>query len=196
MFFVKKILLLALFQFYQKFSSSESKAQKAPRPPRQPDVRDYQFFPPDLFVLLDREVQCFRKQMNYKGSLVNFNLGQVLIEHIEPKCSLESKQYFVSMCSKGLLTLTWDKKKYFLVPIDNTLEHPKKAQKEAQAKIDDAVELSEDELRKCIELECWLIVLLGSREEMLTQGFTNWSKRDFVAFIRVSVIYRENLKSL
>ena len=33
----------------------QPKAQKAPRPPRQPDVRDYQFFPPDLFELLDRE---------------------------------------------------------------------------------------------------------------------------------------------
>merc|ERR1719192_2576315 len=66
--------------------TSEPKAQKAPRPPRQPDVRDYQFFPPDLFELLDREVQIFRKQVNYK------------------------------------------------VPIDNTLENPKKAQKEAQQK--------------------------------------------------------------
>ena len=37
------------------YSRSEPKAQKAPRPPRQPDVRDYQFFPPDLFELLDRE---------------------------------------------------------------------------------------------------------------------------------------------
>ena len=26
---------------------------------------------------------------------------------------------------------------------------------------------------------------LAAREEMLTQGFTNWSKRDFNAFIRV-----------
>ena len=40
---------------YISYSRSEPKAQKAPRPPRQPDVRDYQFFPPDLFELLDRE---------------------------------------------------------------------------------------------------------------------------------------------
>ena len=78
--------------------SSEPKAQKAPRPPRQPDVRDYQFFPPELFELLDREVQVFRKQVNYK------------------------------------------------VPLDSALENPKKAQKEAQQRIDDAVELDEGEM--------------------------------------------------
>ena len=39
---------------------------------------------------------------------------------------------------------------FFSVPIDNTLDNPKKAQKEAQAKIDDAVELNEEELRKYI----------------------------------------------
>ena len=33
----------------------------------------------------------------------------------------------------------------YKVPIDNTLENPKKAQKEAQQKIDDAVELTEEE---------------------------------------------------
>jgi len=115
--------------------TSEPKAQKAPRPPRQPDVRDYQFFPPDLFELLDREVQIFRKQVNYK------------------------------------------------VPLDNTLENPKKAQKEAQQKIDDAVELTEEEQ--------------AAREEMLTQGFTNWSKRDFNAFIRGSEKYgRGDLKGI
>jgi len=115
--------------------TSEPKAQKAPRPPRQPDVRDYQFFPPDLFELLDREVQIFRKQVGYK------------------------------------------------VPIDNTLENPKKAQKEAQQKIDDAIELTEQEQ--------------AAREEMLTQGFTNWSKRDFNAFIRGSEKFgRGDLKAI
>ena len=88
------------FRYDVIWFSSEPKAQKAPRPPRQPDVRDYQFFPPNLFELLDREVQVFRKQVNYK------------------------------------------------VPIDSTHDNPKKSQKEAQQRIDDAVELNEQEMRE------------------------------------------------
>jgi len=38
---------------------------------------------------------------------------------------------------------------------------------------------------------------LAAREEMLTQGFTNWSKRDFNAFIRGSEKFgRGDLKAI
>ena len=40
----------------------------------------------------------------------------------------------------------------YKVPLDNTLDHPKKAQKEAQARIDEAVELTEQELGKLVSL--------------------------------------------
>ena len=39
---------------------------QAPRPPKQPNVQDFQFFPPRLFELLDREIYHFRKTLNYK----------------------------------------------------------------------------------------------------------------------------------
>jgi SWI/SNF-related matrix-associated actin-dependent regulator of chromatin subfamily A member 5 len=45
---------------------SEPKAPKAPRPPKQPQVQDYQFYPPRLFELLDKEIYAFRKSINYK----------------------------------------------------------------------------------------------------------------------------------
>ena len=46
--------------------SDAPKAPKAPRPPRQPNVQDFQFFPPRLFELLDREIYAFRKSVGYK----------------------------------------------------------------------------------------------------------------------------------
>ena len=51
----------------------------------------------------------------------------------------------------------------------------KKIQKEEQRKIDEAYELAEDELEE--------------KEDLLTQGFTNWSKRDFNQFIRLHEKY-------
>lgn len=47
---------------------------QAPRPPKQPNVQDFQFFPPRLFELLDKEIYFYRKSIGYKVSLVvNFS---------------------------------------------------------------------------------------------------------------------------
>lgn len=50
---------------------------QAPRPPKQPRVEDFQFFPPHLFELLEREVYAYRKSVGYKVSMLslkdNFN---------------------------------------------------------------------------------------------------------------------------
>merc|ERR1712008_627748 len=51
----------------------------------------------------------------------------------------------------------------------------KKLQKEEQRKIDEAYDLNEDEQEE--------------KEDLLTQGFTNWSKRDFNTFIRLHEKY-------
>jgi SWI/SNF-related matrix-associated actin-dependent regulator of chromatin subfamily A member 5 len=48
---------------------SEPKAPKAPRPPKQPVVQDFQFYPPRLFELLDKEIYAFRKAINYKATM-------------------------------------------------------------------------------------------------------------------------------
>ena len=45
---------------------SEPKAPRAPRPPKQPNVQDYQFFPPRLFELLDKEIYAYRKSIGYR----------------------------------------------------------------------------------------------------------------------------------
>lgn len=42
---------------------------QAPRPPKQPVVQDFQFFPPRLFELLDKEIYYYRKTVSYKVSL-------------------------------------------------------------------------------------------------------------------------------
>jgi SWI/SNF-related matrix-associated actin-dependent regulator of chromatin subfamily A member 5 len=53
--------------FKEALRQSEPKAPKAPRPPKQPYVQDFQFFPPRLFELLDKEIYAFRKSINYKA---------------------------------------------------------------------------------------------------------------------------------
>ena len=49
---------------------------QAPRPPKQPNVQDYQFFPPRLFELLDKEIYAYRKSIGYKvrGALIGHQL--------------------------------------------------------------------------------------------------------------------------
>ncbi|XP_022189967.2 chromatin-remodeling complex ATPase chain Iswi isoform X2 [Nilaparvata lugens] len=56
-------------------------------------------------------------------------------------------------------------------------------QKEEQKKIDDAQPLSDEEL--------------GEKEKLLTQGFTNWTKRDFNQFIKANEKYgREDIENI
>merc|ERR1719336_828412 len=55
---------------------------------------------------------------------------------------------------------------------------PKKIQKEEQRKIDEAEELTEEEQEE--------------KEDLLLQGFTNWSRRDFNQFIRLHEKYGRN----
>lgn len=52
--------------FREALRVSEPKAPKAPRPPKQPTIQDFQFFPPRLFELLDKEIFFFRKTIGYK----------------------------------------------------------------------------------------------------------------------------------
>lgn len=42
---------------------------QAPRPPKQPNVQDFQFFPPRLFELLEKEILYYRKTIGYKVGL-------------------------------------------------------------------------------------------------------------------------------
>lgn len=45
---------------------------KAPRPPKQPNIQDFQFFPPRLFELLEKEILYYRKTIGYKVMLFFF----------------------------------------------------------------------------------------------------------------------------
>uniref|UniRef100_A0A2K5CPX3 SNF2 related chromatin remodeling ATPase 1 n=1 Tax=Aotus nancymaae TaxID=37293 RepID=A0A2K5CPX3_AOTNA len=48
------------------FACQEPKIPKAPRPPKQPNVQDFQFFPPRLFELLEKEILYYWKTIGYK----------------------------------------------------------------------------------------------------------------------------------
>jgi SWI/SNF-related matrix-associated actin-dependent regulator of chromatin subfamily A member 5 len=43
----------------------EEKKERAPRPPKQPNLQDFQFFPPRLYELLDKELYAYWRQVNY-----------------------------------------------------------------------------------------------------------------------------------
>lgn len=47
---------------------------QAPRPPKQPNVQDFQFFPPRLFELLEKEILYYRKTIGYKVNFQFFRL--------------------------------------------------------------------------------------------------------------------------
>jgi SWI/SNF-related matrix-associated actin-dependent regulator of chromatin subfamily A member 5 len=68
-------------------------------------------------------------------------------------------------------------------PDDLSGKEAEKVQREEQAKIDEAQPLTEDEL-----------IL---KEELLSQGFDNWSRRDFQQFIKANEKYgRNDLKNI
>lgn len=117
------------------FKGVESKTVKAPKPPKQPVIHDFQFFPPELFDLLDKEIYAFRKDT---GWVVDFNPDEK--------------------------------------------ENEAKFQEE-QKKIDEAEEFTETDA--------------AMRDELIKQGFPDWSKRDFVNFIKANEKYgRKDLLSI
>merc|ERR1712038_1852477 len=66
-----------------------------------------------------------------------------------------------------------------MVPLNTDLgSEAKKIQKEEQRRVDEAEELTEEEQEE--------------KEDLLLQGFTNWSKRDFNQFIRLHEKYGRN----
>ncbi|XP_041959644.1 LOW QUALITY PROTEIN: SWI/SNF-related matrix-associated actin-dependent regulator of chromatin subfamily A member 5 [Alosa alosa] len=121
--------------FREALRVSEPKAPKAPRPPKQPNVQDFQFFPPRLFELLEKEILYYRKTIGYK------------------------------------------------VPRNPDQPNSAQVQKEEQAKIDEAEPLTEEELEE--------------KENLLTQGFTIWNKRDFNQFIKANEKWgRDDLENI
>ncbi|XP_043829923.1 probable global transcription activator SNF2L1 isoform X4 [Dromiciops gliroides] len=113
--------------FREALRVSEPKVPKAPRPPKQPNIQDFQFFPPRLFELLEKEILYYRKTIGYK------------------------------------------------VPRNPELPNSAQAQKEEQKKIDEAEPHTSEETEE--------------KEKLLTQGFTNWNKRDFNQFIKANEKY-------
>ncbi|XP_017490959.1 PREDICTED: chromatin-remodeling complex ATPase chain Iswi-like [Rhagoletis zephyria] len=122
--------------FREALRVSEPKAPKAPRPPKQPNVQDFQFFPPRLFELLDKEIYFYRKTIGYKVPL-NPDLG-------------------------------------------DTAE---KVRKQEQKLIDKSEALTEEETQE--------------KEELLTEGYINWSRRDFNQFVKMCEKYgRDDIDSI
>ncbi|XP_075395283.1 SWI/SNF-related matrix-associated actin-dependent regulator of chromatin subfamily A member 1 isoform X1 [Tenrec ecaudatus] len=109
--------------------------QKAPRPPKQPNIQEFQFFPPRLFELLEKEILYYRKTIGYK------------------------------------------------VPKNPDTSSSTLTQREEQKMIDGADPLTAEET--------------DEKEKLLTQGFANWTKRDFNQFIKANEKYgRDDIDSI
>ncbi|XP_031801066.1 probable global transcription activator SNF2L1 isoform X2 [Sarcophilus harrisii] len=114
---------------------SEPKVPKVPRPPKQPHIQDFQFFPPRLFELLEKELLYYRKTIGYKA------------------------------------------------PKNPELPDSAQAQQDEQKKIDEAEAQTAEEIEE--------------KEKLLSQGFTNWNKRDFYQFIKANEKYgRDDLDNI
>lgn len=122
--------------FREALRVSEPRAPKAPRPPKQPSVQDFQFYPPRLFELLDKEIYYYRKSIGYR------------------------------------------------VPKDPDLgSDAERVRREEQKKIDDAEMLTEEEI--------------SEKDDLLKQGFSNWTKRDFNQFVKANEKYgRDDIESI
>lgn len=73
---VDLLLIWYLFTFRDAMKAGSAteptKNLKAPRP-KLPQVYDFQFYPPRLFELLDREIYAYRKQIDFKVDLYILN---------------------------------------------------------------------------------------------------------------------------
>ena len=107
---------------------------KAPRAPKQVQVHDYQFFPPQLVDLQERETAWFRKEIGYKVPLPERE--DLPESEAEAERDLEQKE------------------------------------------IDNATPLTEEEQ--------------AEKEQMSSQGFADWNRRDFQQFINGSAKYGRN----
>ena len=59
-------LTVRVFWEVATYSLITSFTFQAPRPPKQPNVQDFQFFPPRLFEILDKEIYFYRKSIGYR----------------------------------------------------------------------------------------------------------------------------------
>lgn len=113
--------------------SKTEKAPKIPRAPKQLQLQDFQFFPPGLAVLQERELAAHKK------------LNEIPAIAREPQGP------------------------------EDTPEKLEEERLAAQEFIDTAEPLTEEEL--------------AEKEELIAQGFEEWSRRDFQQFIRALESY-------
>lgn len=116
------------------YPNPKSDKPKAPRAPKQVPVHDYQFYPPRLQELQERETAFYRKEIGYKVPLPDGE--EENMSDREAERALD------------------------------------------QQEIDNAVALTEEEREE--------------KEELSTQGFGQWNKRDFQQFINGSGRYGRN----
>ena len=103
--------------FKEQLQTGNKSIPKAPRPPKQPSLQDFQFYPPRLFELLDKEVYIYRKNLAYKVPLnptlpnaeARQQEEQLKIDNAEPLTEEEEgeKQYYLEEGFKN-----WSKREF------------------------------------------------------------------------------------
>ncbi|KAH3662274.1 hypothetical protein OGAPHI_005523 [Ogataea philodendri] len=110
--------------------------------PKQYHIQDFQFYPPQLKGLLEKEQLAYKKKIGFQAPLLD---------------GLDSEDEFVASDDETKADR------------GERMERSKQQQRDEQEKIDNAEELTEEEQTL--------------KDELLTQGFDNWNKRDFLSFV-------------
>ncbi|KAL6073870.1 ISWI chromatin-remodeling complex ATPase CHR11 [Balamuthia mandrillaris] len=111
--------------------TTPAKKPTLPRPPKQPVIHDFQFYPPRVSELLEKETAAFRARLEYKKNK-----------------ALEGHSGRASAAA----------------------EEGEEEQEQEEEKEPDFGDLTEEER--------------AEKDELLTQGFADWNRRDFQSFVK------------
>ncbi len=148
--------------YYKDMLSTKSnQGTRTPRPPKNIHMQDHQFYPPGLKSLLDKELLYYRHSINYKVTIAEINELEDENDNDDNTNNDENNDENNTDEDKN--------------SENQNTKTKEQRRKEQQKLIDDAVPLTpeEDEQKK----------------SMISEGFGEWSRRDFTNFIHLAARY-------
>lgn len=156
-------------------SSKSSKATPQPRMPRAPKMihmQDFQFFPKEVETLEEKEQLSFKKKVNYKVTSYDVKSLKESEGGDEDKSKKKSNQKKKNTSSDSEDEDDDDDEE------EENSDEIKALIKVEQDKIDNAEEFTEEDENE--------------KQRLIGEAFTNWTKREFLAFINACAKYGRN----
>lgn len=158
-------------------SSKSSKATPQPRMPRAPKMihmQDFQFFPKEIETLEEKEQLSFKKKVNYKVTSYD-------IKSLQENEASDDKDDSKSKKKSSQKRKNTDSDSEDDDDDDDEGEEEENSEeinariKEEQEKIDNAEDFTEEDENE--------------KQKLIGEAFTNWTKREFLAFINSCAKY-------